>query len=138
MRYINLPHEKKAKLARKHKTSRVTVWSALRYQTNSSLAKLIRRDALEMGGVVMDTLSAPAGFLPNCKTLFERDENNRVKKITQVFANGITVILDMKAKTAEILQKEKVVMRVDDPKLEQWTDITYSAQNLSDELAVQA
>ena len=138
MRYINLPNEKKAKLARKHKTSRVTVWSALHYQTKSVLANAIRRDALEMGGVVMETLTAPAGFLPNCTSQFEHDERNHVTKVTQTFANKVVVTLDYKSDSAEIRHNGHLVKHYKSPKLEDWTEITFTAQNLAEELDIKA
>lgn len=134
--YIDLSKEKKALLARRHKTSKVTVWSALNYQTNSTLARQIRREALEMGGVETESVKAPFGFLPTCTTQFEH-ENNRVTKCTHTFSSGVTVTLDHRANAAEIRHKGHLVKRFKNPKLEDWTQIQFTAQNLSDEIAEQ-
>lgn len=132
--YIDISKEKKALLARRHKTSKVTVWSALNYQADSTLARKIRREALEMGGVETESVKAPYGFLPNCTTQMEHDERNRVTKITHTFASNVTVILDHKSNSAEIRHNGHLVKRFKNPTLEDWTQIQFTAQNLSDEI----
>jgi hypothetical protein len=50
-KHIYLPAPDKKKLANDFKTSRVTVWSALNFKTQSGFAKALRAAALERGGV---------------------------------------------------------------------------------------
>lgn len=54
---ILLPREKKAEIIKMYKTTRVTLWSALRFDTNSELAKKLRAAALERGGVIYEEKS---------------------------------------------------------------------------------
>jgi hypothetical protein len=51
---IYLPAEAKKELAKTFHTSGVTVWSALKFKTNSGFANTLRAAALERGGVVYD------------------------------------------------------------------------------------
>ena len=51
---ILLPAEVKKTLAKDFKTSTVTVWSALKFKTNSGFANTLRAAALERGGKVYD------------------------------------------------------------------------------------
>ena len=61
MKRIILSRGKQSRLCRMFGTSRVTVWSALNYVTNSELAEKIRRVALAEGGIVKCHLGA-GGF----------------------------------------------------------------------------
>lgn len=47
---IILPYGERKRLAKEFNTSTVTVYSALTYKTDSPLAKMIRKAALERGG----------------------------------------------------------------------------------------
>jgi len=51
---ILIPTKDKKVLAKDFNTSRITVWSALKFKTNSGLADMIRAAALERGGKIYD------------------------------------------------------------------------------------
>ena len=67
MKYIELSTSKKARICRALGVSRVTLWSALTFQTQSTLAEKIRRMAVQNGGRVMIKLDVTEGFMPNCE-----------------------------------------------------------------------
>ena len=50
MKYIELSTSKKARICRALGVSRVTLWSALTFQTQSTLADKIRRMDVQNGG----------------------------------------------------------------------------------------
>lgn len=54
---ILLPPAQKAEIIKMFKTTRVTLWSALRFETNSALANKLRAAALERGGVIYEEKS---------------------------------------------------------------------------------
>ena len=64
MKYIELSTSKKARICRALGVSRVTLWSALTFQTQSQLAEKIRRMAVQNGGRVMIKLDVTEGFMP--------------------------------------------------------------------------
>lgn len=61
MKYIELPTAKKARIRRALGVSRVTLWSALTFQTQSALAEKIRRMALQDGGRVISEVDVTNG-----------------------------------------------------------------------------
>lgn len=69
---ILLPPKKKAELIKDFKTTRPTLWSALRFDTDSPLAKRLRAAALERGGILYDETS----YRVTKKS--ENSENNNV------------------------------------------------------------
>lgn len=73
MKYIELSTSKKARICRALGVSRVTLWSALTFQTQSQLAEKIRRMAVQNGGRVMIKLDVTEGFMPNCEIDFVHD-----------------------------------------------------------------
>lgn len=116
MKYIELPTAKKARIRRALGVSRVTLWSALTFQTQSALAEKIRRMALQDGGRVMSEVDVTNGFMPNCETDFEHDASG-VRRIIQTFSNGVRVEFDNATSTADIsperLFRENVLRRQD-------------------------
>ena len=88
MKYIELSTAKKARIRRALGVSRVTLWSALTFQTQSALAEKIRRMAMQDGGRVMSEVDVTNGFMPNCETDFEHDAGG-VRRIIQTFSNGV-------------------------------------------------
>ena len=101
MKYIELSTAKKARIRRALGVSRVTLWSALTFQTQSALAEKIRRMALQDGGRVMSEVDVTNGFMPNCETDFEHDASG-VRRIIQTFSNGVRVEFDNATSTADI------------------------------------
>lgn len=54
---IMLPPAKKAEIIKMFDTTRVTLWSALKFETNSPLAKKLRAAAIARGGVLYEEAS---------------------------------------------------------------------------------
>jgi hypothetical protein len=57
MAEILMKHGDRRELAKKFDVSHVTIISALKFRTHSNVAKMIRKAALEMGGVLMGAKS---------------------------------------------------------------------------------
>lgn len=134
MKYIDLPKEKKALLRRMFDTTGVTVWSALNYVTNSDLARRIRSAAMANGGVVKNTIITPDGFMPNCQTECIRGDDGTVQRVIQTFSNGIRVEFDNDRCSAVILHDEELIKMFSDVAIQDWCNIVFEAQNLSDSL----
>lgn len=133
MKYIDISNSQKAKLRRTFRCSAVTVWSALTYQTNSDLAKKIRHTAIsQSNGVIRNSMTYPEDFCPNCATQWECKEG-KVIAVTQIFANGVKVDIDLTLSRATIYRGDAVYSHHADVKLEDWADITFEAQQLNDE-----
>lgn len=56
---ILLPAKAKTELIRDFNTTNVTLWNALTFKTNSSFAKMLRKAALERGGVISGSNYGP-------------------------------------------------------------------------------
>lgn len=133
MKYIELPTAKKARIRRALGVSRVTLWSALTFQTQSALAEKIRRMALQDGGRVISEVDVTNGFMPNCETDFEHDASG-VRRIIQTFSNGVRVEFDNATSTADINRNGRPVKTFSDVKIRDWGNIVFEAQSLTDSL----
>lgn len=133
MRYIELATSKKARICRDLGVSRVTLWSALTFQTQSALAEKIRRMALQDGGRVISEVDVTSGFTPNCETEFIHG-NDGVRCIIQTFSNGVQVEFDNEISTARISRYGRSVKRFSDVKMQDWGNIVFEAQSLADSL----
>lgn len=130
MRYIELPAAKKARIRRALGVSRVTLWSALTFQTQSALAEKIRRMALQDGGRVISEVDVTNGFMPNCETDFEHDADG-VRRIIQTFSNGVRVEFDNATCMADISRNGRSVKTFSDIKIRDWGNIVFEAQSLA-------
>lgn len=133
MKYIELPAAKKARIRRALGVSRVTLWSALTFQSQSALAEKIRRMALQDGGRVISEVDVTNGFMPNCEIAFEHDADG-VRRIIQTFSNGVRVELDSAMCTADISRDGRSVKTFSDVKICDWGNIVFEAQGLADSL----
>lgn len=133
MKAIELSNDKKAKLMRAFGVSRPTVWAALNYITQSSLAKRIRRAAIIEGGRIIDKPRSEAGFVPNCETRFEH-KDGQVYRIFQRFANGVVAVQYASEKKAAIYHDEKEVGCYRNVTVRDWNNILFEAQSLSESL----
>ena len=134
MKYIELSTSKKARICRALGVSRVTLWSALTFQTQSQLAEKIRRMAVQNGGRVMIKLDVTEGFMPNCETSFVHGEDGRVQRIVQTFSNGVRVEFDNDTCMADISRNGRSVKTFSDVKIRDWGNIVFEAQSLTDSL----
>lgn len=136
MKYIKIQPATRSRICRMLGVSRVTLWSALTYQTQSALAERIRRFAMREGGRVVCEVDVTNGFVPNCETTFSHGDSTdgHVRQITQTFANGVGVVLTGEEATAEITRNGKPVKSYENVTLGDWMQIAYEAQSLSDSL----
>ena len=134
MKRIILSRGKQSYLCRIFGTSRVTVWSALNYVTNSELAEKIRRAALAEGGIVECHISVPEGFMPNCQTDYVHGDDGRVQRVLQTFSNDVRVEFDNDRCTAIILRGDKPVKTYEAVAIRDWGNIVFEAQSLADSL----
>lgn len=134
MKRIILSKGKQARLCRMFGTSRVTVWSALNYVTNSELSEKIRRAALADGGTVECRISVPENFIPNCRTDYMHGGDGRVQRVLQTFSNGVRVEFDSDRCTAIILRGGRPVKTYEEVSIRDWGDIVFEAQSLADSL----
>ncbi|MFV0538827.1 MAG: hypothetical protein ACK5M3_15900 [Dysgonomonas sp.] len=104
---ILVPSDVKKQLAADFKTSNVSVWKALTYQTESSFANMIRAAALERGGRIYDGSPDPKRISSiDCETTFDTANHLMI----QVFSDRVKIVVDM--------ANEKVVVYIDnEPKV---------------------
>ena len=114
-------------LAEKFKLSKVSVWSALNYLTNSERAKAIRNYALDHGGALVDQ-----DFIPNCRTEHTQDE------MISTFAGGVQVRLSKIDSSARILVDDVVQETYEDVYLYGYGNLLYHAQELSEQRVAEA
>lgn len=139
MKYIKIQPSTRSRICRALGISRVTLWSALTYQTQSALAERIRRLAIHEGGRVVCEVDVTNGFSPNCETTFSHGDSTdgHVRQITQTFANGVEVVLMGEEAMAEITRNGTPVKSYANVTLGDWMQIAYEAQSLSDSLSPQ-
>ena len=118
-KYIRIQRGQTPVLAAEFGVSKQYVWYALHYVKNGPTAVKIRKAALEMGGVYVES-----NFVPTCQ--FEKTATG----FQQIFADDVRLIVDVKASTAEITHRGKSVARVDEVTLDAWGALAMEAQQL--------
>ena len=118
-KYIRIQRGQTPVLAAEFSVSKQYVWYALHYVKNGPTAVKIRKAALEMGGVYVES-----NFVPTCQ--FEKTPTG----FQQIFADDVRLIVDVKASTAEITHRGKSVARVDEITLDAWGALAMEAQSL--------
>jgi hypothetical protein len=130
MKYISVSNENKKKLARIFDVSRVAVWKALNFRSDSELSQKIRNVAMrEMNGRVIRELDI-TGWQPNCQTEFVH-EGGEVKTIISTFSNDVRVVLDCYSNSATITMNGEEVRRYWNAGGPGWGNILYAAEQLS-------
>lgn len=125
--HIKVADNLRVELIEKFKLSKVSVWSALNYLTNSERAKSVRAYALAHGGSIVDQ-----DFIPNCRTEHTKDE------MIHTFAAGVQVIISKKNSSARILVDNVEQESYDDVTLDGWGNLMYHAQELSEQRVTEA
>ena len=118
-KYIKIERGQKPILADRFSVSKQYIWYALHYVKNGPTAVKIRKAALEMGGVYVES-----NFVPTCQ--FEKTAPG----FQQIFADDVRLTVDVMASTAEITHRGKSVARVDEVTLDAWGALAMEAQNL--------
>ncbi len=91
MKYIDLNIEDKKRLEKMFETTRMGIWRALCFKSNSEQSKRIRAVALEMGGRVIHELDVTDGFVPNCQTIINVDDDDRVTGMTLRYPHDVRI-----------------------------------------------
>ena len=118
-KYIKIERGQKSLLADQFRVSKQYIWYALHYVKNGPTAVKIRKAALEIGGVYVES-----NCVPTCQ--FEKTPTG----FQQIFADDVRLIVDVKASTAEITHRGKSVARVDEITLDAWGALAMEAQSL--------
>lgn len=119
--FIKVTDGLRNEIVRKFKFSKVSVWSALNYLTNSAKAESVRRYALEHGGSIVEQ-----DFIPNCRTEHTEEE------MIQTFAGGIQVRMSKKNSDVRLLQDGAVQETYKGVNLQGWGNLLSHAQELSE------
>lgn len=130
MKYISVTNENKKKLARIFDVTKVAVWKALNFRSDSELSQKIRNVAMrEMGGRVMRELDI-TDWQPNCQTSFVH-EDGRVTQVVSTFSNDVQVIIDGINESATITMNNEEVRRFWNVTASNWCNVLYLAEQLS-------
>lgn len=130
MKYISVSNENKKKLARIFDVTKVAVWKALNFRSDSELSQKIRNVALrEMNGRVIRELDITE-WQPNCQTEFVH-EDGRVTQVVSTFSNDVQVIIDGINDSATITMNNEEVRRFWNVTASNWCNVLYLAEQLS-------
>lgn len=130
MKYISVTNENKKKLARIFDVTKVAVWKALNFRSDSELSQKIRNVAMrEMNGRVIRELDITE-WQPNCQTEFIH-EDGVVKTIISTFSNDVQVVLDCYKDMATITMNGEEVRRYWNVGGPGWGNVLYAAEQLS-------
>lgn len=130
MKYISVTNENKKKLARIFDVTKVAVWKALNFRSDSELSQKIRNVAMrEMDGRVIRELDI-TDWQPNCQTSFVH-EDGRVTQVISTFSNDVQVVIDGIAESATITMNNEEVRRFWNVTASNWCNVLYLAEQLS-------
>ena len=131
MKYISVSNENKKKLARIFDVTKVAVWKALNFRSDSELSQKIRNVALrEMNGRVIRELDITEGWSPNCETKFQHVDG-KVERVVSTFSNNVQVVLDCYKDMATITMNGEEVRRYWNVGGPGWGNVLYAAEQLS-------
>lgn len=128
---IFLPVEIKKEMIKTFKTTKETLWAALNFKTKSSFARLLQAAAYERGGVLYPNPQRPAGYVPQCETVFNTSE----KTMVQSFGNRVKLIGNLSTGEVSLFVDGEQVTTFDNPRLDKLSDIQATAENLANELS---
>lgn len=112
------------------KTSKVSIWNALHFKTNSNFARMLRAAALQRGGVVYDNQKALSGYIPDCITTFETAD----RTMTQKFSDRVYLIADMSSDTVSVYKDGEIIQRHLNVTLSKLSDIQSNAESMAKQL----
>ncbi len=118
-RYIHITSEQRERLIKVFKTTSMSVWRALRFESDSPKSLRIRTFALrECNGILMNKI-------PSIQTFHDHDGYMR-----QYLPNGALIEISKKDSTADVLMEGKVVKHYDQVMISQIENIQNWAQAL--------
>lgn len=110
------------RISEAYDVSHQMVWYALNFVKNGPKAEAIRRAALELGGVYVES-----GFVPTCRIEETKDG------FRQIFADEVVLTINVKSSTAQISHRGEEVVYVDNVTLDGWGALAIQAQQLGSE-----
>lgn len=128
---IFLPVEIKKEMIKTFKTTKETLWAALSFKTKSSFARLLQAAAYERGGVLYPDPKKPAGYVPQCETVFNTSE----KTMVQSFGIRVKLIGNLLTGEVSLFVDGEQITTFDNPRLDKLSDIQATAENLAKELS---
>ncbi|MDH6357213.1 hypothetical protein [Parabacteroides sp. PF5-9] len=128
-RQIILSDEKKREITDTFGYSRQTVWAALHYKTKSPVANMIRKAALERGGILIGETKCPDGITPHFETVFHTAENLMV----QTFSDRVKLVADLTTGLVTVYTDEEVVDTYDNPQITELSAIQQNVQHLANQ-----
>jgi hypothetical protein len=130
---IFLPTEVKKELMKDFKTNKVTLWNALTFKTNSSFANMLRKAALERGGVLYGDSKRKEGYTPTCDT----DFNTAAHTMIQRFGERVKLIASTVSGSVQVFVDEELKVSYDIKTLEELGEIQTNVEALAGELSRQ-
>jgi len=96
---IILSDEKKREMAKTFGYSRQTVWAALKFRTKSPVSNMLRKAALERGGILIgagkDKVTPnPETYYPTAEHLMVQEFNSRVKLVADLSTGEVKTYVD--------------------------------------------
>ena len=123
---IYLPDPIKKEMEKTFKTTKVSLWNALNFKTNSDFARMLRAAALQRGGVTYDSQKATPGQTPDYITIFETSDNI----MTQILNDRIYLVADLSTGDVTVYVDGEMMQKYQNVYLHQLANIRTSAQNL--------
>ncbi|MDE6483576.1 MAG: hypothetical protein K2L01_07465 [Rikenellaceae bacterium] len=125
---ILLPMKVKQEMMRTFGVGRKVLGTALKYQNDSTNAKMLRAAALQRGGVVYTGESAPAGFVPKIKT------STTGEIMTQLLGERIVLCINKKLNRVRLFINNEEVLVEENMTIRHWGDMLYSLRSLYEKL----
>ena len=125
---IILSDEKKREMAKTFGYSRQTVWAALKFRTKSSVANMLRKAALERGGILIgentdNVTPNPETYFPTAEHLMVQEFNSRVKLVADLVTGDVKVHLD-----------GEIIETYSNPKISELLVIQENVQHIANQL----
>lgn len=119
--YIKLSEDLRAKICKRFKVTRKTVWQACAGLSNSDLSRKIRQYALSNGGQWVKEIA----FIPECRTRHSADGS-----WIQEFANGVEVLFT--GNKAIIRLNGQPMDTYENVTLNTWGNVLFHAQAIAE------
>jgi hypothetical protein len=121
-RQIFLDNEAKQRICADFKVSNVTLWSALTYQTDSSRARMLRKVAIERGGV------------DNSPRNFQTIHNTSDKSMTQIFSDRVKIEVDFESGKVFTVVDDQPLGFCMNPSMKEFYKLQCDAMELAEKL----
>ena len=125
---IILSDEKKKELAASFGYSRQTVWAALKFKTKSAVDNMLRKAALERGGIMIGENTDKV--TPDFETRFLTADQLMIQKFTP----RVQVVADLATGDVKVNVDGEAVEVYENAKLSQFPAIQETAQHIANQL----